>query len=596
MSAEPVVPEGVPAWAWKAIGAEAHGSDWHIPEREGGGEIIGWSIRRPDGSKSFRKGGKRGLTLKWPLDQYAGTSADEPVFIVEGATDAAAGVALLLNVVGRPSATGGGELLAALLKDRHVCIIAENDGGTGRRGAEGIAAKLVGPCASVRIIAPPDEIKDLRAWLIANATADDIMERARSACPIDDDVVPTNGLPVLLRLSDVQPESVQWLWPSRFALGKLTLIAGDPGLGKSILTLDMAARVSRGLPWPDARDKPQSSGGVVLLSAEDGVADTIRPRLDAAGADVSRIVALDAIRMMNGHSHSSSRPFDLTRDISALEKAIESVDGCRLVVIDPVTAYLGGTDSHKNADTRALLAPLADLAAHHRVAVVAVTHLNKNAGGPAIYRAMGSLAFIAAARQAWVVSKDKDDPDRRLLLPIKNNLAPDTEGLAYRIEAAGSDDRPVVVWEDDPVSVSADDVLADHRGDGRSSSLEEAKDWLREQLADGSIPAADVKAAADRDGIKSRTLDRAKSALDVMASREGFGTEGRWVWTLPHGAPPPDHSGLAHNGDVGAQCDSEVVSGDSRETHRAPDSKERQLQETGDYGAHCDHNGEWGEV
>ena len=582
--------------AWTEVGAEAHGSDWNIPERDAEGEIIGWSIRRPDGSKSFRKGGKRGLTLQWPLDQYAGTSAADPVFIVEGATDAAAGVALLLNTVGRPSATGGGDLLAALLKDRHVCIIAENDGGTGRRGAEGIAAKLAGPCASVRIIAPPDEIKDLRAWLSDNVTKADIMERARSARPIDDDVVPTNGSPVLLRLSDVEPESMQWLWPSRFALGKLTLIAGDPGLGKSFLTLDMAARVSSGKPWPDARDETQLSGGVVLLSAEDGVADTIRPRLDAAGADVSRISALDAIRVMVGHGQPSSRPFDLARDILALEQAIDLVEDCRLVVIDPVTAYLGGTDSHKNADIRALLTPLADLAARHRVAVVAVTHLNKNAGVPVIYRAMGSLAFIAAARQVWVVSKDQNDPERRLLLPLKNNLAPDTGGLAYRIEDADSDDRPVVVWDDDPVSVSADDVLVNPRGDGRSSAIEEAKDWLREQLADGPVPAADVKAAADRDGIKSRTLDRAKSALGVMASREGFGTEGRWVWTLPHSAPSPDHSGLAHNGDVGALCDSEAVSVDSREIHRAPNSKERQLQETGSFGAHCDHNDDWGEV
>jgi hypothetical protein len=206
---------------------------------------------------------------------------------------------------------------------------------------------------------------------------------------------------------------------------------------------------------------------VVLLSAEDGVADTIRPRLDAAGADVTRIVALEAIRAVSGTGRESARTFDLSRDLPALESAIRSVEGCRLVVIDPVTAYLGGVDSHKNAEIRGLLAPLGAIAERHRVAVVAVTHLNKSGGGPAIYRAMGSLAFAAAARAAWAVSKDKDDPRRRLLLPIKNNIAPDTGGLAYRIEPLGVGGCPVVAWEPDAVNVSADDALAGDRDEGR---------------------------------------------------------------------------------------------------------------------------------
>lgn len=350
------------------------------------------------------------------------------------------------------------------------------------------------------------------------------------------------GAPVVVRLSVVVPEAVAWLWPGRFALGKLTLIAGDPGLGKSFLTLDMAARVSRGFAWPDAPDVPQTPGGVVLLSAEDGIADTIRPRLDAAGADVTRIVALEAVRTKGDHGRASERMFDLSRDLEALEAAIQSVEGCRLVVIDPVTAYLGGVDSHKNAEIRGLLAPLGDLATRHRVAVIAVTHLNKSGGGPAIYRAMGSLAFAAAARAAWAVSKDKDDPRRRLLLPIKNNIAPDTGGLAYRIEALDVGECPTVAWEADPVNVSADDALASDREEGGGrTERDDAADWLRDLLAHGPRRACDVERDARDAGYSFATVRRAKAAIGVVSRKAAFG--GPWEWSLPapdQGAQPPN--------------------------------------------------------
>lgn len=341
-----------------------------------------------------------------------------------------------------------------------------------------------------------------------------------------------DGAPVIVRLSDVTPEPVAWLWPGRIALGKLTLIAGDPGLGKSFLTLDMASRVSRGSAWPDAPGVATTPGGVVLLSAEDGVADTIRPRLDAAGADVDRIVALEAVQSVGENGRDSARTFDLSCDLSALESAIQSVEGCRLVVIDPVTAYLGGVDSHKNAEIRGLLAPLGAIAERHRVAVVAVTHLNKSGGGPAIYRAMGSLAFAAAARAAWAVSKDKDDPRRRLLLPIKNNIAPDTGGLAYRIEPLGVDGCPAVEWEPDAVNVSADDALANVRDEGGGrTERDDAAEWLRDLLANGPRPARNVEGEARDAGYSIATVRRAKAAIGVVSRKPAFG--GPWEWTLP---------------------------------------------------------------
>jgi hypothetical protein len=365
--------------------------------------------------------------------------------------------------------------------------------------------------------------------------------------------------PIVVRLADVKPEPLRWLWPGRIALGKLTMIAGDPGLGKSFLTLDIAARVSTGTPWPDAVDQPNQAGGVVLLSAEDDIADTIRPRLDAAGAEASRIMALQAVRQ--GGDAGGQRMFNLATDLAALNDAIRACNGCRLVVVDPITAYLGKTDSHKNADIRGLLAPLSELASRHGIAIVAVSHLNKSGAGPAMYRTMGSLAFVAASRASWAVARDPDDHARRLLLPVKNNLAPDTGGLAYTLQAAASGGMPSIAWDAQPVSITADEVLSIQGGDDERTAREDAATWLRDALADGPVPADEVKRQAKANSISVRTLKRAKIDAGVIAKREGFGPGAKWYWMLPdhHRRPNVSIEGqpsdVAPYGEVGPVCD-----------------------------------------
>ena len=331
--------------------------------------------------------------------------------------------------------------------------------------------------------------------------------------------------PVLVRLADVRPEAVRWLWPGRIALGKLTLLCGDPGLGKSFVTLDLAARVSSGRFWPDLPLVPNPVGGVVLLSAEDDLADTIRPRLDAAGADPSRVVALQAVRRMQPGGGAREDYFDLTEDLPALEAAIRATADCRLVVIDPLTAYLGKTDSHKNAEVRAVLARLFDLAARHKAAVLAVTHLNKAGGLPAVYRAMGSLAFVAAARAVWAVVRDDEDQTgrRRMFLPIKNNLGADESGLAYSLEPVG--DAARVAWETEPVNIRADEAL----GGGRTAAVrDDARRFVIETLKahGGDMLSDELSEAAEAEGISPRTLRRAKDAGAENYKEKGRG--GRW--------------------------------------------------------------------
>lgn len=343
----------------------------------------------------------------------------------------------------------------------------------------------------------------------------------------------TDGGAVVVRVADVKPEPIAWLWAGRIALGKVSLISGDPGLGKSLVSLALAAHVTHGRPWP-VDGSPCPAGDVLLLSAEDDIADTIRPRLEAAGADVARVHVLQMIRDVDKEGAPTVRGVSLKRDLAVLDELLTGRPGVRLVVVDPVSAYLGDVDSHNNADVRGLFAPLAELAARHRVAIVAVSHLNKSAG-PAMYRTSGSLAFVAAARAVFAVVKDKNDPARRLMLPVKNNLGPDSTGLAYRVIQAANG-APLVDWEPDPVTETADEAMRPAGVEEERAPLEEAKAFLSGLLEFGPVPVRQIKADADGAGHAWSTIRRAQSAIGVEAIKEGghFGAGGqRWVWRLP---------------------------------------------------------------
>lgn len=352
--------------------------------------------------------------------------------------------------------------------------------------------------------------------------------------------------PIITRLADVKPEPIEWLWKPRIALGKLTMVAGDPGLGKSFVTLDFAARVSTGTAWPDNRDEPQQAGDVVLLSAEDDLADTIRPRLDVAQADCSRIIALQAVRVMvqvdNKTTKTIERTFSLEADLKMLEAALDYLPNPRLVVIDPISAYIGTRlDSHKNADMRAVLSPLAALASRRRVAVLAVNHLNKGGSQTnALYRTMGSLAFVAAARSSWLIVADAHDPGRRLFLCVKNNLGPDQGGLAYSLMPAG--DLVCVAWEPESVKTTADEALAAGRRDvaegqlDHSSKVAEASTWLTKQLGTGiPILARDLATKRKAAGLSEYAVRTAAAALGVRSRKTAEG----W-WLLPPGGQNQD--------------------------------------------------------
>jgi len=338
-----------------------------------------------------------------------------------------------------------------------------------------------------------------------------------------------------LTLAEIKPQRINWLWYGRIPCGKVTLFVGDPGLAKSLMLIGIGAAVTRGAPWP-CGEGLALQGDVLLASAEDDDADTIRPRAEAAGADLTRFHVMKFVKDRDSTGKPIKRGWTMG-DVEALESKLRALPNCKLVIIDPISAFLSGTDSHKNSDIRELLSPLAELAGRHGVAVVCISHLNKSQGA-AIYRTSGSLAFVAAARAVYVVAKDKESPSRRLVLPIKANLGPDATGLAYSIAVVDSDVgfQPVIEWEADVVRTTADEALrAPTVDDGAesegSTALDSAIDFLKKELADGAVSQKQIKADADQAGCSWATVRRAKDALGVKPEKLSF--DGGWNWRLP---------------------------------------------------------------
>jgi putative DNA primase/helicase len=337
---------------------------------------------------------------------------------------------------------------------------------------------------------------------------------------------------ICTRVSEIEAKPIRWLWRGRIARGKVTLIAGHPGLGKSQAGLSIGAIVSAAAMWPLGGEHAER-GSVVILSAEDDAADTIRPRLEAAGADISRVHIFHAVRDHNDKGEIRTRGLSLATDVTRIAARIAELADVALLIIDPVSAYLGDADSHKNADIRALLAPLADMASQHGVAVVLITHLAKNASAEALLRVQGSIAFAAAARAAWGVARDKDTPSRRLFLPLKNNIGSDQTGLAFSVEAVmlpGGIATSRVVWEGAPVTMSAEEAFAPDLSREDRTAVEEARDFLTGLLADGPVPSKQIRADAEGAGHHWAAIRRAQVALGVEAIKDGL--RGPWVWRL----------------------------------------------------------------
>jgi hypothetical protein len=540
-------PSGTPVW---------------IPYQDRSGVVIAEKLRTAIVAREGSKWPAGVKLLPYGLEDLDAMHETGTLVIVEGESDR---WTLRLHEV-RALALPGADT-ARTLRAEHVTgfarvVIAQDADDAGAALVQTLASH-VGALwgGEVRVVRMPAGCKDVNDvhrqdpagfrdwWDAAVAAAEPVTPTSATPAP---------GPAILTTLSDVEREEVRWLWSRRVPQGKLTILMGDPDLGKSTITLDMAARVTRGRAWPTTPAVHAPEGHVVILTAEDGLGDTVRPRVEIQGGDPSRVHVLTAVWRWVETKEAGETverklrlPFTLADDLDALDDAIRQTSAV-LVIIDPLSAYLGsrqgrGADSFKDSDVRGLLAPLKDLAEQTGVAIVAVMHLNKDAQRRVIARGQGSLGFVAAARSVLIVGHDPEDETRRrrFLMPVKGNLSAKAPTLAYAFEPIADDpERARLVWEDRPVPDADRDpeaVLglaspietADTRAERAEARLF-LEDFLRSM--DGVAEVRAVEAGARANQISERALKAAKTALKVQAERVNSGGRrglGVWLWRLP---------------------------------------------------------------
>lgn len=325
----------------------------------------------------------------------------------------------------------------------------------------------------------------------------------------------------LTKAADIPIAEINWLWSGWLARGKLHLLAGDAGTGKTTLAIAIAAMVSTGGTWPDGTIAPV--GNVLIWSGEDDSADTIVPRLAVAGADLGRVLIVGDV-----HNSRAARPFDPSDDLSMLATAAERFGDVSLLIIDPVVATVSG-DSHKNTEVRRSLQPVLDLAQRLSCAVLGVSHFSKGgAGVDPLLRITGSVAFGAVARIVFVAAKRRESDDR-VVARAKSNIGPDGGGFAYRIELTEGEVVASRVQWGETLEGNARELIADE-SDFAPRAAESAEKWLQELLGTGPQPVTLIRSSAETTGYRWRTLERAKQSLGVRSAKDA--ADGGWRWSL----------------------------------------------------------------
>ena len=321
----------------------------------------------------------------------------------------------------------------------------------------------------------------------------------------------------LINMEQVEIEKIDWLLYPFIPFGKVTIVQGDPGEGKTTMVLQIIAKLTKGeavLPSDSDESALEEKTmalepvNVIYQTAEDGLGDTIKPRLLSAGADCSRVMVIDdddqALTMMDAR----------------LEEAIIQTKA-RLVVLDPIQSFLGtDVDMHRANEIRPLMKRVAVLAEKYHCAIILIGHMNKNSNGKSSYRGLGSIDFQAAARSVLIIGRIKDEPEIRVVCHVKSSLAPEGKSIAFRLD---KDTGFEWIGEYD---ISADDLLS---GDNRGQKIHAAKEFLQEVLASGSVAQTKVAEEAESRGIKKKTLWNAKKELEIDSVKIG----NQWFWMLP---------------------------------------------------------------
>ena len=352
----------------------------------------------------------------------------------------------------------------------------------------------------------------------------------------------TNSTPaglIVRPASEIQMRAVDWLWRPLLVAGGVNMFIGMPGVGKGVVSCDIAARISTGEPWPaisGRRLAGNSVGTVAILSVEDSPETTTVPRLKAAGADLDKILIVDGVRRSNGNGEQHQDNFDIGRDVAHLRALRAQCSDLRMVVIDPLDSYINArVDTHVGNQVRAALWPLKEWSESAGVAVLFIHHFNKTVTTNALDKVSGARSFGALPRSVWAVGRDEAG-DRCVVLPIKANLIREDEkqALAFTIEPSSYDpDVTVAVWQSATVTMTAGQLL----GERGSQARNDAADWLRDMLADGPVDSGEILEHAKQAGHSENTLRRAKKDLNIIAEQPRSPASKKiegWDWRLPN--------------------------------------------------------------
>lgn len=320
----------------------------------------------------------------------------------------------------------------------------------------------------------------------------------------------------LIHMEDVVSKEVEWLWYPYIPYGKITIIEGDPGEGKTTLVLKLAAALSRGLPLPCDDDKEYEPIHIIYQTAEDGIEDTIKPRLEKAGADCSMIRVID----------ETDKELSMTDD--RLEQAIIET-GARLIILDPIQAYIGATvDMHRANEIRPVLKHLGIIAEKHNCAIILIGHMNKASGSKSTYRGLGSIDIQATARSVLLVARLRDKPNIRIMAHDKSSLAPAGDAIGFEM----TEDNGMVCIG--PYDITIDELLSGNEGRGKKK-LDIAENFIKEYFGSNKvIPSNEIMMEAAKMSIKRNTLLSAKKKLGITSDKEKA-EDGTiyWTWVMP---------------------------------------------------------------
>ncbi len=506
------------------------------PEFDGADSVVGLVARAADGRKGSARGSTRGIGRpREPLDRSS------TLYCTEGASDAWALDSIGLSAIARPSNSIRGKVeawLADFLSVHRGPLVFVLDRKQGEKSIpliEALAVKLRRP---IRYGDPPGDAEDCRDWLRAQIAAGLILgndsarrtaglefasefeRNARDARPPASNLAPRT-------LADVESRKIDWLWRPVLAVRFGTLIAGRHGSNKSTLLGWIVAQVTRGRPLPGA--PPTTPRPVLFIAGEDRERETLRPRLEAAGADLS-LVKLPPSGLMRAS----------LAEILAWAEQDNRVPRGALVVVDPISSFVPpGFKDNETASVRGLLGLVESFAERNDWAIAFVRHPNKSTEGAARLRVAGSGAWVDTPRLSWLVAPDRDHENRRFLVPLKLNVAPDKEGFAFVVEirdVEGADPQPVVENIETGVTRTADEILAaNDASEDERSDFERARDWLDDRMPPGvSKLSADLHKAASQEGIQRKTLTRAAKALRIDMRYARPDVHGPWTWYRPY--------------------------------------------------------------